>query len=65
MPAQPKRKLVTKLVCDRMWGRKTCNWFTTAFPSMKGKTLEFHSDRAVEFAGRVGMLEWLMDNRYI
>lgn len=61
----PKAKMgmVTTLKCDRMWGRKTCNWFTTAFPDFKGRELSFRSDRGTELAPAVAV--WLFTNRFI
>lgn len=61
--SKPKRGLVTVLKCDRMWGRRTCNWFSSVFPEMRGRELTFRSDRAVELSPR--MAAWLFENRYL
>ena len=62
---KPKSRLKVTLVCDRMFGKRTRDWLVTRFPEMKGKTLVFHSDKAVEMVGAAGMLEWLMVNDYL
>ena len=60
---KPKAGMVTTLICDRMWGRYTCNWFCRQFPAMRGRTLEFRSDKAVEIDP--AMFEWLTVNGYL
>lgn len=61
--AKPKQGMVTTLKCDRMWGKRTCDWFCARFPQMKGRDLTFRSNRAVELAPEMAL--WLMENRFI
>jgi hypothetical protein len=59
----PYRKagvMETRLVCDRMWGRRTCDWFTTVFPQYQGKELVFASNRLVDIDPAV--FAWLSVN---
>lgn len=60
---KPKHQLVTRIVVDRAWGRYTCNWCGGQFPQLRGKVLEFASDRDVEVAPEVYL--WLQVNRFL
>lgn len=59
---KPKKAghLVTTLVCDRMWGQRTCDWFTQVFPQYRGRTLLFDSSKAREIDPAVYL--WLSAN---
>ena len=58
-----KPVLVTRIVVDRAWGRYTCNWCGGQFPELRGKILEFRSDKAVEIRPEVYL--WLQVNRFV
>lgn len=55
--------MVTTFICDRMWGRYTCNRFIHQFPQFRGRELTFSSHKSVELDPVV--YAWLKVNQYI
>ncbi len=59
-----KSNMQTRLLCGRLWGRRTGNWFCTAFPTYRRTdVLLFDSARAVALDPMVWA--WLTENGFI
>ena len=61
--SKPKKRLVTTLICDRIWGRVTCSWLNQDFPELLNQTLVFDSTRLVSIMPLHH--EWLKVNRIL